>query len=295
MEILGSLVALLGCLGPIQWLLALAALVDVFRSGADWYWVPVILFFPGLGPIAYFVIVRGPWSGTQLASMSPVAARRKQARSRLRQLDVQLANWRGPILLAEAGEELLILGRIAEAEKALREARELGAPTEEVCYRYAQVLGVLGRWAEAVPLMEELYAVDPDARLGEARLHFARCLDEAGDKARAETILRELLERRRPVEARVRLARLLLGKGETAEARELLDEVAVDGRHMPAYLRRLHRPWLWAAKRLGSATQALPRYRGPLPGQRLQRLAVLAGAAFLGLLLLAYLAVRLAS
>ena len=39
-------------------LLALAALIDAVRTGADWYWVPIVLFFPVIGPVAYFVVTK---------------------------------------------------------------------------------------------------------------------------------------------------------------------------------------------------------------------------------------------
>ena len=108
-------------------ILTMVALIDAVRVGADWYWFLIILAFPGIGPIAYFVVVRSPLLGARNAGMmSPAAARRLQARRRLRELQVQLANWRGPGILAEAGEETLALGKPQEAEKLLREAKANG-------------------------------------------------------------------------------------------------------------------------------------------------------------------------
>jgi hypothetical protein len=102
-------------------ILSAAALIDAFRVRADWYWYMIILGFPIVGSIAYFVVVRSPLLGARNTSMmSPVSARRLQARRRLRELQVQLSHWRGPAILAEAGEELVVLGKPQEAEKLLR-------------------------------------------------------------------------------------------------------------------------------------------------------------------------------
>ncbi|HEX3556848.1 MAG TPA: tetratricopeptide repeat protein [Thermoanaerobaculia bacterium] len=243
-------------------ILTLVALADAFRVGADWYWFLIILAFPGVGPIAYFVVVRSPLLGARNAGMmSPAAARRLQARRRLRELQVQLANWRGPGILAEAGEETLALGKPQEAEKLLREAKANGGAVEDVSFGLAQSLEMQGRWPEAVPLLQELVKVEPDSRLGEGPLHLARSLDEAGRSDEAEPVLRKLLERRTVIEAQVRLARILLRKGEREEAGRLLSEVRNDATVLPRYLKRQHRAWLRAAARLKTGAERLPRSR----------------------------------
>lgn len=283
-----SWLSLGGCglftLAPL--ILAIVALIDVVRTGADWYWLPIILFFPVIGPLAYFALVRGPWGGGRFATLSPAAVRRTQATRRLRELSVQLAHWRGPAILVEAGEELLALGKSAEAEQHLREALTAGADPAEVRFPLAQALEVQGRFAEAVPLLQEVCDADPDAKFGQAQLHLARSLDEAGRAEDAETTLRALLERRNFFEAKVRLARLLMRRGENEEAHRLLEEVRSEGRALPSYLRREHRAWLRMAPRLKSGDQQLPKMtpEGAVPqGYRL-RLAI--GAAALGMLAL---------
>jgi hypothetical protein len=251
-----------GCFGYLPAILAVIALVDAVRVGADWYWFMIILAFPGLGPIAYFVVVRSPMLGARNAAMmSPAAARRLHARRRLRELQVQLANWRGPGPLTEAGEEWLALNKPQEAEKLLREARANGGSVEDVNFGLAQSLEMQGRWAEAVPLLEELVKAEPDSHLGEGPLHLARCLDEAGRGDESEPVLRKLLERRTVIEAQVRLARLLLRKGEREEAQRLLAEVRTDARILPRYLKRQHGAWIRAAGRLKTGAESLPRPR----------------------------------
>jgi hypothetical protein len=237
---MGSILSLLGLgFGFLPMIVAGVALIDAFRVRADWYWFMVILAFPIVGSIAYFVVVRSPLLGTRNASMmSPTAARRLQARRRLRELQIQLNHWRGPAVLAEAGEELVVLGKPQEAEKLLRESQENGGAVEDVNFPLAQALEMQGRWAEAVPLLEVLCKAEPDARLGMGPLNLGRCLDEAGRKAEAEAVLRKVLERRMVIEAQVRLARILLADGRKEEAGQIFAEVRTDAKLLPRYLKR---------------------------------------------------------
>ena len=277
----------LGIFSFLPWIIALVAIVDVVRIGAPWYWIWIILAFNVLGAVAYFVVVRSGWLGGRQAAMSPDTARRLQAGRRLRELNVQLSHWRGPAVLAEAGEELLVLGKHKEAEKHFLEARENGAGVEDVNFGLAQSYQMQGRFADAVPLLDELVQARPDAYMGRALLQLGRSLDESGQKERAEKALREVLERRTVIEAQVRLARLLLARGEKEEARRLLEEVRTDAANLPRYLRRQHRAWIWTARGLRSGSARLPRpyvEGGEKPGRRLRlALAAAAGVVVVGL------------
>src|SRR5262249_57456612 len=98
-----------------------------------------------------------------------------------------LGDWRGRGVVAEAGEELLVLGKYREAEAHFVEAQKNGAGVEDVNFGLAQTLEMQGRWTEAVPLLQALVAVEPDSHLGEGPLHLGRALDESGRRDEAET------------------------------------------------------------------------------------------------------------
>ena len=287
--------ALLGGMGIfsiLPLLLTVAAIVDVIRTGADWFWIPVVLFFPVAGPLAYFVLVRSRFAGGRFATFSPAAARRIQAQRRLRELAVQLAHWRGPAILVEAGEELLVLGKQAEAERHLREALTAGASPDEVNFPLAQALELQGRFAEAVPLLEPLVRAKPDRRFGAVQLHLARCLDESGRAEEAEAELRDLLTRRGFFEAQVRLARLLARRGAREESQRILADVRTSSAQLPHYLKREHRPWIRAARRISRGDEKLPapQVEGGLPrGRRLRLALAAAGVAVVAVLVLGLL------
>jgi hypothetical protein len=295
-ELLGAILsgafACGGCFGFLPMALAAVALIDSIRVGAGWYWILIILGLPVVGPIAYFVVVHSALLGSRSASlMSHSPARRLPARRRIKALQVQLGHWRGPGVLAEAGEELLVLGKAKEAERHFREALENGAAIEDVHFGLAQALQAQDRFAEAVPYLEALVAAEPDSRLGEGPLALARCLDESGRREEAEPVLRRVLERRTVIEAQVRLARILLHQGKKEEAGPLLAEVASDAQSLPSYLKRRHRGWLRAARSLRAGTSLpKPRIDGAItPRERLQVAGVAVGAVAVLLIAAAYL------
>ncbi|MFN7975051.1 MAG: tetratricopeptide repeat protein [Acidobacteriota bacterium] len=238
-------------------ILTLVALVDAVRTGADWQWYVIIVVMPLLGPLFYFR------SGRGAGFVSHQASSRAVARRTIREKEPQLAHWRGAGPLTESGEALLTLGRYAEAEAHLREALSVKGRVEDVNFALAQAIESQGRPAEAVPLLAELVAKEPDHRFGQAAVALARCLDESGSKAEAEEALRKILERRPSFEARVRLARLLVQKGNVAEAHALLDLVRQEGRALPRYAKRLNGPWIRAAARVRRGGTRLPGIQKP--------------------------------
>ncbi|HKH47316.1 MAG TPA: tetratricopeptide repeat protein [Thermoanaerobaculia bacterium] len=291
-SVLAGVFACGGCFGFLPMILAAVALIDSIRTGAGWYWCLIILAMPVIGPIAYFVVVRSALLGSHSAAfMSHSTARRLQARRHLKALQVQLGHWRGPGVLTEAGEDLLVLGKNKEAEAHFREALENGAAVEDVHFGLAQALQPQGRFADAVPYLEQLVAVEPDARLGEGPLALARCLDESGRREEAVPVLRRVLERRTVIEAQVRLARILLQQGKKEEAGPLLAEVAADAKSLPSYLKRRYRGWIRAARGLRPGT-TLPRPRvdgAVTVREGLRAAGIAVGAAFLLLVGVLYL------
>jgi hypothetical protein len=265
MDLLSSIFAMFsfGMCG-LPWLLTILALIDALRNEAEWYWIPIVLLVPILGPAIYFVVTRSSLVGGASAAGAD-RAQRRWARRRLREIQVQLDHWRGSALLVEAGEALLLLGKNREAEGYLREAAANGAPVEIVNFPLASALQYQWRFDEALPLLEAVHEYDPRFKFGEAALALARCLDESGNKDAAEKQLRSILEDHNFVEARVRLARILVTRGDREEANRLLEQVASDAACLPKNLMRRQRPWIRAARGLRSGTASLPK---PAPTRR---------------------------
>jgi len=239
---IGAIFGALACWAALPTLLTILACIDIYRRREPWWWYPIVFFFPWFGTIAYFVMTRAPWRfATDIGASRD---RRRRADARLRALDTQLSHWRGPAVLAEAGEELLVLGRQAEARERFLEAKGAGASAEDVNLGLAETHVALGAHAAAIPVLEELLLAQPDAGLGRARILLARCFEALDRGAQAEASWRLVLERRNEPEAQARLARLLLLRGAADEATSLAQAVIADAKLVGAGLRRRRRPWI---------------------------------------------------
>lgn len=103
-----------------------------------------------MGSLVYFTVSRS----AQFGGMD--VSRRAQAPKRLHELRIQLSHWRGPAVLADAGEELLVLGKTSEAIAHFQEAKESGGSAEDVNLGLAQALQLRGNFRDAVPLVDAL-------------------------------------------------------------------------------------------------------------------------------------------
>ena len=97
MDLLYTFISFFGC--GVVWLmptaLAAAALVDMLRVRAEWYWCFVIFGFPIFGPLAYFAVNYLPiFGGSQAVSTlssNPGQTRCARTSSNLRRDSANLA------------------------------------------------------------------------------------------------------------------------------------------------------------------------------------------------------------
>jgi hypothetical protein len=227
--------------------LAIFAIVHIVRNGSEWWWIPVVLIFPFLGPIAYFAVNGG--FARKGGVVGQLGARRA-ARRNIAALESRLQHASLPGLEAELGDELVLLGRHAEAEKHYRAALERLPDRLDIGYGLALALLATGRAPEALQPLEDVVAKDPRFKFGDAQLRLAHCLQETGQSERAEAVLRELLNRSNIAEAQVRLAVLVASRGQRQESIELASSLLRDAKAWPHYLRRKNRRWVSLARKL---------------------------------------------
>jgi hypothetical protein len=254
-EWLMSLPTWVGFLLP---LIQLLAAVHCFRTGRNFFWIWIILLFPGLGVLIYLLVEvvphMGPirWVNPFTALLDWLNPRRVQARLQ-EALDrtpsvankQALARWHAR--QGQYPEALALLqGCLAGVYKDDPECR----------LELARVQVLAGQFREAKALLEanmaEAPGYDPQGR----DVLLGRVWEELGDQRRAL----EVYERARqagPIteEARVRLARLLEAKGDRQRAKELYTEVVRRMRTANNRYRKEQLPWLVEArKRLKEAS-----------------------------------------
>lgn len=252
---MGQLLYIAGSLGGwvfvVAPLLALAAGVHVVRTGRPLYWIWLILIFPFMGPLIYFIAEVAPYSSFRVpANPIPWLLDRLIPGHELARLTEALE--RSPT----------VVNRQALAAYHERQG-DLDAATAELTrcltgiykddpglkHDLAEVRFRAGDWKTAETLMEATRAEAPRHEPQRRDFLLARVLEERGEKEAAIAAYEKLREAG-PIteEARVRLGMLVEERGDKARAKELYKEVVRRMKTANNTYRRDQRAWLKLAR-----------------------------------------------
>ena len=219
------------------------ALIDYFRRRPEVYWFFVIVFFPTIGPIVYFLVVVLPNSAVEGAVSITLSERRRK-----KELEARIGQAPLPGLLAELGELYYKDGQFEPAAKYLADALDKGIDHLEARFYLGLACERLGRTREAIDHLVKVVRVDPKFRYMEALLALGRNLEADGQLRDAEAAYRQVLQTHTYAEARARLAELLEKKGQNGEVRKLYELIVTDAMGQPRYIRRREAPYIRKAK-----------------------------------------------
>ncbi len=213
-----------GVIAKLLWLLQLALIVHVFKTGRPFWWLWILLIAPVIGGIAYILIELVPnlSAGGGFTLWKPRAWRIRDLRAELEESDtvklrlrlaaellaggetaeactVAEASLHGafrddPHTLANVARYRLEAGKFAEALDALGQVkveadRMLG---QEVAFLRGWALVQAGRHAEAQPILRQIESV----LLGEQPRYFlAVSLAQSGDRPAARAIWADIRKR----------------------------------------------------------------------------------------------------
>jgi hypothetical protein len=220
-----------------------AAAVDALRRDrAQWIWI--ILFFPTVGALIYFVSEYGVRSLPRFVStLRPVSARElEEATSNVRRLDTANA-W------TEYASLLRRKGRAAEALAAAGKAVERDRESLDARYEMGRSLLEAGRPGEAVPALEQALSRNRYVENGEGLFALALAQDRSGDPKAALATLEDLITRHATPPFLWELARVQAATGDRLAAKSTLERLIDDAHYVPAYLRRSVRPWVSRARK----------------------------------------------
>lgn len=228
-----------------------ACMIHAYKTDQERWWFFVLLLAPGLGTVAYALLVLIPqWRGSYGGRRTLRKVGDKIAPERQRE---RLSN---TLKVADTVEN-----RIGYAEESLRlgdfatalahfEAVATGvfADDQRILIGLAQAHFGLGNHQACQNTLDRLIAAHPDFKSPDCHLLYARCLTELGDLNQAAGEY-EILRLSYPgEEARVRYAEVLLQLGRKEQAKELLQYVLDRSKGAPAYYRTEQKTWLQKAK-----------------------------------------------
>jgi hypothetical protein len=233
------------------WLLQLALIIHVFRTGRSRYWIMILLFMPLIGGVAYLVIELLPEFSGSITGQRAVRSV-KQTLNPGADLRQHEAAWNQSPNVDNGrryAEALLDTGKAAEAEEIIDQALTGLFDTEPTLLLLkARLQFENERTAEAAQTLETLQEHNPDFRSAEGHLLYARALEAEGKIDEAIKEYSAVSGYFPGVEARYRLALCLEAAGKESAARAEFESIMNDAKLAPPHFRKSQKTWLDAAR-----------------------------------------------
>jgi len=233
-------------------LLDITLIYHASRTGRLQPWAFIILMVPLIGALAYIAVELIPeWlNGPRAQQARKRVAGKLDPEKRYRELSDRLADADTIANRAALAEECQKVGRFDEAEHHYDLILKLPMGEEPVyALGKAQAQFDSGRPADALATLDELQKRWPDFQSAEGHLLYARALTEAGRVDEALEEYSALIGYAPSAEARVRYGLLLRMAGRTAEAKVVFNELLLQMRRAPKYVREVQAEWLAIAEK----------------------------------------------
>jgi hypothetical protein len=237
--------------GLVILLVQIGIAVHALRTGRPIWWLFVILFFPLLGALIYFLVEILPEmrASRAIGRLGGDIAKVVNPDSGLHRRAEELAvcgSIQNKLALAQ---ECMRRGHIDEAIKLYESAREgQFADAPDVLLGLARARFANGEPAAARALLEPLAASHPDYYPQDVAILKARAADAVGDSGTALHELEALLDRAIGLEARYRYGEILARTGDKQKARDELKGVVDHARQFR--IGPTERPWAKRSRQL---------------------------------------------
>lgn len=237
-------------------LLDISLIYHASRTGRLQPWAFIILMVPLLGAIAYIVVELIPewYQGPDARRARQRIANRLDPEKKYRELSDRLAATETVANRAMLAVECAKVGRFEEAERHYVHILTLPMGHDPAyALGKAQAQFAANRPAAALATLDELKQQWPDFESAEGHLLYARALAELGRIDEALEEYHAVAAYFPGAEARVRYGLLLRVAGRAAEARIVFNELLIQMRRAPKYVRDAQSEWLAIAEKQLSA------------------------------------------
>jgi hypothetical protein len=222
------------------------------KTGRVRPWAFIILMVPLVGSLFYIAVELVPdWlSGPGARQARQRIADKLDPEKQYRELTDRLADADTIANRAALAAECERIGRFDEAVRHYDHILALPMGAEPI-YAFGKAQAQFGwkRPADALATLDDLQKRWPDFQSPEAHLLYARALAEAGRVDEALEEYRSLAGYSGSAEARVRYGLLLRTVGRTDDARIVFNELLIQMRRAPKYLRDAQAEWLSIAEK----------------------------------------------
>jgi hypothetical protein len=215
-------------IGGVIFLLQLTVVYHAFKTGRPYYWIFVIMAFPVMGAVVYFLVEVLPGSRSErgLKKIGNDIVKALNPDRDMKRKAEELAICGSVENKLKMADELVERGMFDEAialYKSAREGQYYFAP--DLLYGFARARFFNGEYLEARKLLGELQEHAPRYYPQEVALMKARAAAKFGDRATARGEIETLLDNFVGLEARYRYAEILFEDGQAARAQAELERV----------------------------------------------------------------------
>jgi len=229
----------------------IALIVHAMRTGRASYWIFILLFMPGIGAAAYFIVELLPEISNSLAARRALRGVSKSLNPggelRRRELEHRLS---GSVdATRHLANELIEQGRFAEAVDHYRAALAgLYEHDPDLLLGLAQAEFFNGDATACIETLERLRAHNPDYRSSDGHLLYARALQDCDELQSAEEEFAAVAAYYPGAEARVRYAQVLELVGKIDKARNEYTDMLSAAELAPPHFKKAQKAWLAEAK-----------------------------------------------
>ncbi|MCL2430535.1 MAG: tetratricopeptide repeat protein [Alphaproteobacteria bacterium] len=238
-------------LGAVLFALDIAMAFHAVKTGRFSPWFYVIIALPGIGALAYIIMVLIPeWSDSYQGQKTRARFNKAldpEGAYRALKTEVEIANTIAN--RAALAQECLALGRHDEAWAQYDTilGMHMGDEPEYMAGRARAEFGQ-GRFTDARATLDELRRRWPDWQSGDSHLLYARTLEKDGLLEEAVAEYRAVSNYYAGAEPRVRLGLALRALGRESEARDVLANVIRQMENAPRFARQTQAVWISMAQ-----------------------------------------------
>ena len=225
-------------------LLRVVAIVHFIRRRPDFFWLWIILIH-WLGALVYIAVEVIPDAGLMRQSFKTFPRRK-----RIHELESAILDNPSAGNYEELADLYLEEGKFARARQCFDKAISSRTDSPDPFYRRGIAEIEMGDFAAAVPDLEHAVSKDPKYDFDRAAALLAHAYANTGQADKAEALFREVAKVSTASETYYNYACFLASQQRNAEAREWAQRILAKKPTMPAYQRRLERPWFRKANAL---------------------------------------------
>lgn len=238
-------------LAGLVYLLQIALIVHVLRTGRNMYWVFILIIAPGIGGLAYLLVELLPdlmnnWRARRAfrgvtRALDPGADLRRRQRQHKLSGSVDAAR--------HLAGELVASGRFAEAIEHYENALSgLYEHDPDLMLGLATAQFGDAQFEQARNTLDLLVEKNPEYKSPDGHLLHARAIEACGDDDQALEEYKAVAAYFAGAEARLRYGQILERLGDTEKARAQYEDIIDVSELAPRHYRKAQREWIRQAK-----------------------------------------------